>query len=175
MKSAGGLVVVPFRPGSLGEAGPAPSQKTGRKHPREPKSQKGPELNAAPAPNGLAGGALALLGARKPFDTLYTTTPAPEIPGKFPKISCFCAGRGRNSTPALTSPLLTSCARLHSHGTRFGTYFKVYSTLTAPFFHFRALVVLSYLLVLAWSPRRVLVVLTYLRTCLVSREGFGSS
>ena len=82
---------------------------------RELKSQKGTALNAAPTPNGLAGGALALRRAQRPFDTLYTTTPAPEIPGKFPKISCFGAGRGRNSTPALTSPLLTSCARLHSH------------------------------------------------------------
>ncbi len=106
---------------------------------RELKSQKGTALNAAPAPNGLAGGALALRRAQRPFDTLYTTTPAPEIPGKFPKISVFGAGRGRNSTPALTSPLLTSCARLHSHRTRFGTYFKVYSTLTDPFLHFKDL------------------------------------
>ena len=54
--------------------------------------------NAAPTPNGLAGGALALRRAQRPFDTLYTTTPAPETPGKPSKINCFGAGRGRNPT-----------------------------------------------------------------------------
>jgi hypothetical protein len=73
---------------------------------RELKSQKGTALNAAPAPNGLAGGALALRGAQRPFDTLYTTTPAPEIPGKFPKISVFGAGRGRNPTPYAYIPTI---------------------------------------------------------------------
>ena len=59
---------------------------------RRPRSQFRTELNAPPTRNGVAGGATALRGARRPFDTLYTAPPGPVDPGKFPENDCFRAG-----------------------------------------------------------------------------------